>query len=379
MKGSDGLLIRVPQTDVLPRIWGPIAVADLEGDGIREIVFTSWNDSLYVVHSDGSRVAGFPRGGTDEFRGGAALGDLDNNGTLEIVAANSDHNLYVYNHDGSDYVSGGILATLPDVIRTSVTLANLDADAELEILLGCFDGRLYAFNHDGSGFLSPGGLFADIDSTERISASPIVVDVDGDSHFEIFIGHRNGHFYGFRDDGTLLPGFPVPTDLEIFSTATAGDLDGDGDIEIAFGSYDQTVNVLDFDGPSTPAAYEWPTFAGNDYRTSVYGEPGPGQTDAGATLPEVLHLALLGSGPNPFRGATTIGFAVPAQGSARLQVFNVTGRLVRTLVSGPIAAGHHTTVWDGRDDSGRDVAAGIYFYRLQSGEGADVRKVVRLR
>ena len=377
MVDSTGVLFQA--TGPTPRVWGPVAVADLDGDPQREIAFATFADSLYVVNHDGTLVPGFPRAALDGFQTGPAIGDLDNDGDLEILIGNNDDNLYAFNHDGSDYVSGGILATLPDDIRGVPALANLDLDPELEILIGCMDGRLYGFEHDGSGILQPGGLFADIDSTTGISASPIVVDVDGDSDFEIFIGHRNGSFYGFHHDGSGVVGLPIPTFDGIYATAAAGDLDHDGDVEVAFASYDQTVNVLDFSGPSTPAAYEWATFAGNNFRTSSYGEQLPYITDVPAGAPVAIAFALAQNSPNPFVGATEIRYALPRTGPVTLKVFNVSGRLVRTLVNGPVTAGRHTVVWDGRDDRGRALSSGVYFYRLRGPESSLTRKSLRLR
>ncbi len=378
MIDSSGVLITVPGGGTDAFIWGTIAVADLDDDLHREIVFSSWNDSLYVITPQGARVSGFPRGGAADFKTGPVVGDLDNDGTMEILAGNSDHNLYAFNHDGTDYVSGGILATLPDEIKSIPSLANLDADPELEIVVTGNDGRIYAYNHDGSGFLNPNGLLVEVDTSDGFTASPIIVDVDGDSDFEIFAGHRNGNFYGYHLDGSPVVGFPFPTSAPIHATAAAGDLDGDGDVEIAFASYDEFVRVLDFDGASTPAAYEWPTFAGNNHRTSVYGERGPFQTGA-PTVAAPAIFALAQNAPNPFGPRTMIRFSVPREGPVSLKVFNVGGRLVRTLVDERMPAGPHAVRWDGRDEGGRALASGVYFYRLDDGDRAQTRKSVLLR
>lgn len=68
--------------------------------------------------------------------------------------------------------------------------------------------------------------------------------------------------------------------------------------------------------------------------------------------------------PNPFNPSTTIRYQLPVNSTATLQVYDVLGKEVRTLVRGFLPAGHHVTVWDGRDDSGGIVASGVYFYRL---------------
>jgi len=77
-----------------------------------------------------------------------------------------------------------------------------------------------------------------------------------------------------------------------------------------------------------------------------------------------LRLALFGSAPNPARNSATIGFQVPAQTDIKITVYDVSGRAVRTLMNQSVAAGSHVTTWDGRDDSGRASASGVYYYRM---------------
>ncbi len=74
--------------------------------------------------------------------------------------------------------------------------------------------------------------------------------------------------------------------------------------------------------------------------------------------------------PNPFNPSTTISFTLPEAGQVALRVFDVRGRLVRTLADGSFEAGTHSVEWNATDGSGRRVASGIYFYRLIS-DGLD--------
>jgi hypothetical protein len=88
--------------------------------------------------------------------------------------------------------------------------------------------------------------------------------------------------------------------------------------------------------------------------------------------------------PNPFRPSTSIGFSTPSAGDVRLRIFDGAGRLVRTLVDEPRAAGRWLETWDGRDAAGRPVAAGVYLYRLEvTGEGGrrvdETRKMTLLK
>ena len=80
-------------------------------------------------------------------------------------------------------------------------------------------------------------------------------------------------------------------------------------------------------------------------------------------------LALSQSTPNPFHASARIAFGLPRAGQVRLQLFDASGRLVRTLLDGEVPAGFQSVVWDGRTSAGQPAASGIYFYRLSTPEG----------
>jgi flagellar hook assembly protein FlgD len=83
--------------------------------------------------------------------------------------------------------------------------------------------------------------------------------------------------------------------------------------------------------------------------------------------------------PNPFNPSTQIVYTVRAAGlRVDLDVFDVRGRLVRTLVDGRPSSGRVVVVWDGRDDDGREAPSGVYFYRLTAGRTTVTRRMTLL-
>ncbi len=105
--------------------------------------------------------------------------------------------------------------------------------------------------------------------------------------------------------------------------------------------------------------------------TGVAGEP-PGIEVAGRFL-------LAQNRPNPFGRSTAITYQLPAAGIVRLAVYNVAGQKVRTLADGPWAAGRHEARWDGRDEQGAEVGAGMYYYRIETGGRSDTRRMLIIR
>jgi hypothetical protein len=97
---------------------------------------------------------------------------------------------------------------------------------------------------------------------------------------------------------------------------------------------------------------------------------------AGTALPR--RLALLASAPNPFRGATRLRYTVPREMRLSLSVYDRTGRRVKRLFSGLAQPGVRTAAWDGRDDQGRRVAQGVYFWRLESEGTPLTRKAIKI-
>jgi len=83
--------------------------------------------------------------------------------------------------------------------------------------------------------------------------------------------------------------------------------------------------------------------------------------------------------PNPFNPATTFEFEVPVASKIRLTVYNLLGEAVRTLLDAPAEAGIHRATWDGKDDAGRSVVSGVYFYRMEAGDFVGTRKMVLLK
>ncbi len=92
-----------------------------------------------------------------------------------------------------------------------------------------------------------------------------------------------------------------------------------------------------------------------------------------------VSFALGANYPNPFNLATMIEFSLPQRARATIDIFDILGRKVRTLMKGTKSAGSHRVEWDGRDDSGEIASTGVYLYRLQAGEFVQTRKMVLLK
>ncbi|MFQ6617997.1 MAG: T9SS type A sorting domain-containing protein [Fidelibacterota bacterium] len=124
------------------------------------------------------------------------------------------------------------------------------------------------------------------------------------------------------------------------------------------------------------------TYSFGTYKIEVRGPDDLG-TIVGVADNSVLQVpqkfALHQNFPNPFNPETRISFDVPYTSHVKIVIYNVLGQQVRTLVNEIYPAGHHVVNWDGRSGSGRKISAGIYFYRMKTGDQFTTRKMLLLK
>ncbi|MCB5260073.1 MAG: T9SS type A sorting domain-containing protein [Candidatus Cloacimonetes bacterium] len=94
-------------------------------------------------------------------------------------------------------------------------------------------------------------------------------------------------------------------------------------------------------------------------------------------LPTVTKL--FGNYPNPFNPETTISFDLAEQCPVTIEVFNIKGQKVRTLVRDSYAPGHHSVVWNGTDSNGKPVSSGVYFYKMSTPNQVSTQKMLLLK
>jgi hypothetical protein len=102
-------------------------------------------------------------------------------------------------------------------------------------------------------------------------------------------------------------------------------------------------------------------------------------TDVPAMIPKASPLDLGQNYPNPFNPTTTITFTAPSQGRVVLRIYDVQGKLVKTVLDEVVQAGPVTARWDGTDVGGRKMSTGVYFYEVRIGSERASRKMVLLK
>jgi hypothetical protein len=98
------------------------------------------------------------------------------------------------------------------------------------------------------------------------------------------------------------------------------------------------------------------------------------------SIPEIKTFALYQNYPNPCAHNTTISYALPKSGKVSLKIYNIKGQLVRTIVDEYREKGHYAEIWDGKDENGKPVSSGIYFYKLETDNSkSQIKKMLLIR
>jgi hypothetical protein len=106
---------------------------------------------------------------------------------------------------------------------------------------------------------------------------------------------------------------------------------------------------------------------------------GVSDNDAGNGSARPERFVLHQNYPNPFNLATSIGYTLKTDGLVNLTIYNILGQKIRTLIDQKEPAGNYSVQWDSRDEKGRVVAGGVYFYVLKTGDYVSSRKMVLLK
>ena len=184
------------------------------------------------------------------------------------------------------------------------------------------------------------------------------LDGRNDPDYVMFLYDNSGQIVAFNDDFTGL-------DPKIVFTVPAQPGQGGGNSPRKF-----RIVVTDFYGSllAPTAAPRIPTPATYRLDASVAPAVNAALAMRGGDLD---HFSFGNTGPNPANPISKLGYVIPRSAGSqdvRLRIYDVNGRLVRTLVSGVQSPGPYTSIWDGRDDNGRGVASGNYFARLDVGK-----------
>ncbi len=379
----------------------------------RGTPFDLSDDMLYVADTGANRVAAFEiRGneahfvaatgslgsGANRFAGPTAIavGRRDGASTSDVYVADAHSARIVHLVD-----QGGSLAWVGDVALEGGVATSLDVDHRGNVYAALPQaGRVEKLTADLRPLASTGTLL----ERPRSFHVPFLVRTDHRDGSRAWVGESAGLVVEEWNDRSGLRLMKLGVEIKDLAAT------GDHDIVASFTLTDHAEVSIDVRQASTGAVVA---------RRTLQAEPGPqtvrfessdpqaplgddayqltfrsravgsGDEDESQLLVQLVgsfgtppqRAMIVGHAPNPFAQSSTLSFAVPAGAPQNVDVavYDVSGRLVRTLERGVLGAGVHRRTWDGRDSSGRAVSAGVYLYRYEVAGTTMTEKTVRIR
>jgi hypothetical protein len=330
-----------------------ICVSDLNGDGISDFVFRGSSDSLSIALSnqDGIYVLQPRLYIPYQFIDLLMAADLDSDGDNDLVVGYDS--ITILQNNGVGAFEPIQTFELPNYYYRQVFGFDIDGDSDKDLVI--FNGtyhQIYILRNMGNMNFQEAGTYsipgiaepaiaADINadgkidivsqSVDHLSVSPIINL--GNGLFERTVGYGTAYYQGF----------------------TAGDINGDGIADLI------TNNYSSYNGyPNKIAIMINNSMAQN--------------TSENQNLDLPKYFSISQNYPNPFNAQTTIHYTLPNASEFSIDIFDITGRKIETILSGHQEAGEHEAIWNA---AGK--ASGIYFYRLKTGEYSRMVKCVLLK
>jgi len=324
----------------------------------------------------------------DTYNGtGSAWGDYDNDGDFDLYLTNEGMADHIFYQNGDllfSPITGDNTADTGN--GRGVVWGDFNNDTNLDVYVVRHNQPdLFLLGDGQGGFLRIPVGFDEADGPGNAVACG---DIDADGDLDLFItrdGVGNVLLTNNQADGnnyfelTLTGSDEQPDAVGTIVRLTAGGITQMRHLSAGSGYLAMDAKTIHFglgeNSTIDEVAITWPdgtvqsltNLNANRIMHVTKGEDALSAAGDDLALPRVTVLGQ--AHPNPFNPSTTIGFALAQSGPTRLDVFTVDGRHVRSLVSGQMAAGQHSITWTGKDDSGRSVASGAYFYRLSSADG----------
>jgi len=360
-----------------------LAVGDLNGDGIKEIVVRTSGAVAAYNPTTGQNLPGFPvttdiagdnLGGSSSSNG-LTIADIDGLGDFEIInggSSNSANNpIYIIKSNGSvlrqTTVNGGI--------RTEIAAVSLAGDGQMQLAFGTGNGNFYLKDRNLNTLP---GFPVFVGQNVVINSSPVFADVDGDGVLDIIFGDNAGNLHILKRNGQYISGYPIKISSDIPLAPWVGQfntVNGFADIVVMVNGGIDFINTQLTQSDTAP--YRWNQFRGNAQNTAFNPYPSSNSDDDQTQV--VLQKTLWQNYPNPFNPSTTIKFDMDRSEHAVVSIYNIRGQLVTTLLDKDMPSGTHSVVWNGIDESGNAVSSGIYFYRLTTGDFAQTKKMLLMK
>ncbi|MCF7833040.1 MAG: T9SS type A sorting domain-containing protein [Candidatus Marinimicrobia bacterium] len=391
------------------------AMVDINGDGKEDLIYGNYTGPLNYYRNSGTTSTPAWTVNTTLFGGVIDVGgastpffiDKDGDGDLDMITGTQMGDIKSYLNNGTatapSFSNVNTHGNLKHSIYSFVSLAEANGDDSWDALVGDLSGNIYYHVGSGTGFV-PASSALTISNVGDWS-SPRFIDMDHDGDQDIAVGNGDGYLIYFENLGSASQ--PLWTEVyNYFDSLNVGyncvpafaDLDFDGDYDLlAGGGYRKPHFYENVDGnwvedtmmvegieTKQNASPAFADLDGDGDQDLILGNY-DGYFDYYENLREVVAVKpltalpndfALNSYPNPFNPNTAISFYLSTMSDIELNIYDVTGKKVQTIVSGMHSSGQHTFNFTAPET----MSTSIYFCRLMvNGVMADTKKITLLK
>ncbi len=344
--------------------WVIDKIEDVSGDGINDLIvgtLYSNNYAYFLDGTDGSELGSLPVGTPVDAI--AAIEDVSNDNSWEMVLGGRDGTVMC--------VSGGQAASTGTLLG-DITLIGGNGNVE-NAEISC---NGYTVNPDATGYFEmilPAGTYdvtaecdgyqpTTINNVEIISGLITSINIGLNylyppENLEASIDENNVTLT-WEEPAAIPTSYKVYRNDEFIEEVTELT---HTDINLPAGTYQYFVTAMYNDLESDPS---------NTIDVAITDADNP-------VIPLVTKL--VGNYPNPFNPTTNIKFSLKDAGEVSLVIYNVKGKKVKTLIKGSLEPDFYDVLWDGKDDSGKSVSSGVYFYKLKTDKIIQVKKAILIK
>lgn len=377
-----------------------IHAADLDGNGVMDISMGSWNNFNFTNGTtNGANTYVFPQAGANNINlkaapsdhvslfGGTVV-DINDDGDDEIFYPRwSAGHVSVLNYESGEDVleitaDQFILDLIPSFTSLGITNGDMDSDGNIELIGSgpAYTSGSYVNGNDPVWIRFAEYVGGDVESPASYELSEIEFPGVADSlSFDYVIRDSAGVMTTFFEDGAQGPEF-------VSKLAYLGDVDNDGEPELAlaFQGVDDSTYVYNEVFNPADSTYTRTVQEARANPSRVFMRILSGTDLSVATEEDDIIVpsdyVLSPNYPNPFNPSTSFTFTLPIDKQVSVKIYDVAGRLVRTLVNNErYVAGTHQVTWDGRNQAGSQVASGTYLYTLEHGNFRQSRTMVMVK
>ena len=256
-------------------------------------------------------------------------------------------------------------------IRGAPAVEDIDGDGDWEIFFGSNVKKVFGIDHEGnalSGWPQ--------ESTSAFKSAPVFADLNNSGQPSIIAATSSGTLYAWDAAGNTADNFPISLQGTVLGSFAVSDIDGDGDLEISVGA-SSSLAVIDIKTEGGSGDY-WSMYRFNSTRSGNRSDLEMGVEVNHPMLPN--QFMVYQNYPNPFNPSTTIRYDLSEQSYVQISIHDLLGRNVRTLVKELQDAGQKSVIWNGKDENGVSVSAGIYFFQVHIPDGSlRTKKMVLLK